>query len=253
MQLQDKVVVITGGARGIGRAVALAVAERGAHVALLDLDATALAKACAECAEFGVRAQPYVVNVTREEEVVAVMARVASDFGRLDALINNAGIIQDGLLLKVKEGRVVGKLSLAQWQAVIDVNLTAVFLCGREAAEQMVLAGNGGVIVNISSISRHGNAGQTNYSATKAGVVAMAQVWAKELARHGIRAAAVAPGYTRTEILAAMRPDVLEKVTAPVPLKRLGEAHEIAASVVFVLENDYFTGRCVDVDGGLTL
>lgn len=253
MKLADKVVVITGGARGIGRAIALAVAERGAHVALLDLDATALETTAAKCAARGVRAQSYVVNVTREDAVVEGMARVAREFGRFDALVNNAGIVKDGLLLKVKEGRVVEKMSLAQWQAVIDVNLTAVFLCGREAAAHMVQAGHGGVIVNISSISRHGNAGQTNYSATKAGVVAMAQVWAKELARHGIRAAAVAPGYTRTDILAAMRPEVLEKVTAPVPLKRLGEAEEIAASVLFVLENDYFTGRCVDVDGGLTL
>jgi 3-oxoacyl-[acyl-carrier protein] reductase len=184
---------------------------------------------------------------------MAVMQAVARDFGRFDALVNNAGIVKDGLLVKAANGKVTQTLPLAHWQAVIDVNLTGSFLCGREAAARIIEAGEGGVIVNISSVSRHGNAGQTNYSASKAGVVAMTQVWAKELARYGIRTGAVAPGYTRTDILSGMRPEVLDKVTAPVPLKRLGEVQEIAAAVVFILENDYFTGRCVDVDGGLTL
>ncbi len=116
------------------------------------------------------------------------MRQVASDFGRLDGLVNNAGIVRDGLLVKVKEGAVVGSMSLDQWNAVIGVNLTGVFLCGREAAKHMIERGNGGVIVNISSISRQGNAGQTNYSAAKAGFESMAVVWAKELARYGMRA-----------------------------------------------------------------
>jgi len=154
--------------------------------------------------------------------------RVAAELGRLDGLVNNAGIVRDGLLVKVKDGAVVGEMSLDQWNAVIGVNLTGVFLCGREAAKRMIELGNGGVIVNISSISRVGNAGQSNYSAAKAGVESMAVVWAKELARYGIRAAAVAPGFTRTDILSAMRPEVLNKLTAPVPLKRLGLAEEIA-------------------------
>jgi 3-oxoacyl-[acyl-carrier protein] reductase len=168
-------------------------------------------------------------------------------------LVNNAGIIKDGLLVKAKDGAIVGKMGLAQWQAVMDVNLTGVFLCGREAAERMIKLGNGGVIVNISSISRAGNMGQTNYSATKAGVVAMAVVWARELARYGIRTGAIAPGFIKTDILSGMPPDVLEKVTAPVPLKRLGLPEEIARTAVFIAENDYFTGRCIDVDGGLRL
>src|ERR1700749_4653147 len=151
------------------------------------------------------------------------MDRVVTDFGRLDVMVNNAGILRDALLVKAKDGEITGKMSLAQWQAVIDVNLTAVFLCGREAAERMIKGGNGGVIINISSVSRHGNAGQSNYSAAKAGVQAMTVVWAKELARYGIRTGAIAPGGVRTEILAAMRPDMLEKLIAPVPLKRLGE------------------------------
>jgi 3-oxoacyl-[acyl-carrier protein] reductase len=168
-------------------------------------------------------------------------------------LVNNAGIIKDGLLLKVKDGQLVGKLGLDQWNAVIGVNLTGVFLCGREAAERMMKLGNGGVIVNISSISRAGNAGQTNYSAAKAGVVAMTVVWAKELARYGIRTGAIAPGFCNTDILSGMPPEALAKVTAPVPLKRLGEPAEIAAAAAFIVQNDFFTGRCIDIDGGLRL
>jgi 3-oxoacyl-[acyl-carrier protein] reductase len=178
------------------------------------------------------------------------MDAVAGDFGRLDVLINNAGIIRDALLVKAKDGQIAGKMSLAQWQAVIDVNLTGVFLCGREAAERMIRFRNGGVIINISSVSRHGNAGQSNYSAAKAGVVALTVVWAKELARHGIRAAAIAPGGVRTEILATMRPDMLEKLIAPVPLKRLAEPAEIADAAAFIVRNEFFTGRCIDIDGG---
>jgi 3-oxoacyl-[acyl-carrier protein] reductase len=148
---------------------------------------------------------------------------------------------------------VVGKMTLDQWQAVIDVNLTGVFLCGREAAERMIKLGKGGLIVNIASISKAGNPGQSNYSATKAGVTAMAVVWARELARFGIRAASIAPGFTRTDLLAGMPPEMLEKVTQPVPLKRLGLPEEVAHAAVFIAENDYFTGRSIDVDGGLRL
>jgi 3-oxoacyl-[acyl-carrier protein] reductase len=144
-------------------------------------------------------------------------------------------------------------MSMDQWNAVIGVNLTGVFLCGREAAERMIKLGNGGVIINISSISRHGNIGQTNYSATKAGVASMAVVWAKELARYGIRTGAIAPGFAATDILSAMKPEVLEKVLLPVPLKRLGEPREIAHAARFIVENDFFTGRVIDLDGGLRL
>jgi 3-oxoacyl-[acyl-carrier protein] reductase len=179
------------------------------------------------------------------------MTRVASDFGRLDGLVNNAGIVRDGLLVKVKDGAVVGRMTMENWNAVIGVNLSGVFLCAREAAAQMIGFGHGGVIVNISSISRVGNAGQTNYSAAKAGVESMGVVWAKELARYGIRVGSVAPGFTHTEILASLRPEMLNKLTEPVPLKRLGRPDEIAHAVLFIFENDFFTGRCLEVDGGL--
>jgi 3-oxoacyl-[acyl-carrier protein] reductase len=253
MQLKAKTVVVTGGGRGIGREIAKTFAARGANIAVLDMNPADLEQCCAECAALGVTARSYVVNVTREAEVIAAMDRIVADFGSLDVIVNNAGIVKDGLLIKVKDGAITGKMGLDQWQAVIDVNLTGVFLCGREAADRMIRLGKGGAIINISSVSRHGNAGQTNYAATKAGVVAMAETWAKELARYGIRTGSIAPGYTRTEILAAMRPEVLEKMTSMVPLRRLGESAEIAHTAVYIAENDFFTGRCVDVDGGLRI
>jgi 3-oxoacyl-[acyl-carrier protein] reductase len=253
MELHHRTVVVTGAGRGIGRATAVQLAEQGANVALFDLNSADLEETARLCAEKSVQARHYRVNVADEAEVVDAMNQVASDFGRLDGLVNNAGIVRDGHLVKVKDGAVVGSMSLDQWNAVIGVNLTGVFLCGREAAKHMIERGNGGVIVNISSISRLGNAGQTNYSAAKAGVESMAVVWAKELARYGIRAGSVAPGFTRTEILTSMRPEVLEKMTAPVPLKRLGLPQEIAQAVLFIFQNDFFTGRCLQIDGGLRL
>jgi 3-oxoacyl-[acyl-carrier protein] reductase len=253
MELNNKVVAITGAARGIGRAIAEAFAARGARIALLDLQSDELERTCGELAGAGAEIRAYQVNVTSEDQVAAALDQLVADFGRLDVMVNNAGIVKDGLLIKAKEGQVTGKMSLAQWQAVIDVNLTGVFLCGREAAERMIRLGQGGVIINISSISQAGNMGQTNYSAAKAGVSAMTVVWSKELARYGIRSAAIAPGYTRTEILSGMTEETLAKVTAPVPLKRLGLPEEIADAALFVAQNDFFSGRCIELDGGLRI
>ena len=253
MQLHGKVAVVTGGARGIGKAIAHAFAGRGAALALLDLNQADLDATCAELAARGVKVSGHALNVAKEEDVIRALDEVVAAHGRLDVLVNYAGIFKDALLVKVKDGAVTGKMSLAQWQAVIDVNLTGVFLCGREAAERMIGLGNGGVIVNISSISRAGNAGQSNYSAAKAGVAALATTWAQELARFGIRAGAIAPGFIKTDILSGMPPEMLDKMTAPVPLKRLGLAEEIAHTALYIVENDFFSGRCVDVDGGLRL
>ena len=253
MDIRNKTIVVTGAGRGIGRAIALQLARRGADVALFDQTAAELEETRALCAAEAVQARCYRVNVADESEVSAAMTRVATDFARLDGLVNNAGIVRDALLVKVKDGAVVGRMTMDQWNAVIGVNLSGVFLCAREAAAHMIELGKGGVIVNISSISRVGNAGQSNYSAAKAGVESMGVVWAKELARYGIRVGSVAPGFTHTEILASMRTEVLDKLTAPVPLKRLGKPDEIAHAVLFIFENDFFTGRCLDVDGGLRL
>jgi 3-oxoacyl-[acyl-carrier protein] reductase len=253
MDIRNKTVVVTGAGRGIGRAIALQLASHGAEVALFDLNTADLEETGRLCAAESVQARGYRVNVADEGEVSAAMTRVVADFGRLDGLVNNAGIVRDGLLVKVKDGAVVGRMTMDQWNAVIGVNLSGVFLCAREAAAHMIERGNGGVIVNISSISRVGNAGQTNYSAAKAGVESMGVVWAKELARYGIRVGSIAPGFTHTEILASMRPEILDKLTAPVPLKRLGQPEEIAHAVLFIFANDFFTGRCLEVDGGLRL
>jgi 3-oxoacyl-[acyl-carrier protein] reductase len=253
MQVTGKTVVVTGGGRGIGRAVAERFGREGAQVALLDVSAADLDATRSALEASGVTARSYEVDVAVEDQVIAAMDRIVRDFGRLDVMVNNAGILRDAMLVKVKDGSVVSKMSLAQWQAVIDVNLTGVFLCGREAAERMVRGGSGGVIINISSVSRHGNAGQSNYSAAKAGVAALTVVWSKELARYGIRTGTIAPGGTRTDILATMRPEMLEKLLAPVPLQRLGEPEEIAAAAAFIVSNDYFSGRCIDLDGGLRI
>jgi 3-oxoacyl-[acyl-carrier protein] reductase len=253
MDLKGKTVAVTGAARGIGRSIAEGFAAAGANLALIDVPEADASEALAACAAHGVEARGYGANVTDEAQVIATFDRIVRDFGRLDGVVNNAGIIRDALLVKAKDGEVTGKMSLAQWQAVIDVNLTGVFLCGREAAERMIRLGHGGVIINISSISRHGNIGQSNYTAAKAGVAALAVVWARELARYGIRVGAIAPGFTHTPILDAMKPEILEKMIAPVPVGRLGEPEEIAHAARFIFENDFYTGRVIELDGGLRL
>jgi 3-oxoacyl-[acyl-carrier protein] reductase len=253
MQISGKTVLITGAGRGLGAAMAKGLAERGADLALVDLDESGLHDVADACHALGRRAEIYSSNVADEAQVVSLFDRVTADFGRLDCAIANAGILRDGLLVKVKDGEVVGKLSLAQWQSVIDVNLTGVFLCGREAAERMIRLGNGGCIINISSLSRAGNFGQSNYSAAKAGVAALTVVWAKELARYRIRVNAIAPGFIKTEMVASMKPELLEKMAAGIPVQRLGEPHEIAATAAFILENDYCNGRVIEIDGGQRL
>ena len=251
MDVRGKTVLVTGAGRGIGRAIATYFAAKGATLALLDMNESDLEETAAGLT--GGTARCYVANAAEETDVINTLDAVVRDFGRLDGLVNNAGIVRDAMLVKVKDGEITGKMTLAQWQAVIDVNLTGVFLCAREAAERMIRLKSGGVIVNISSISRAGNAGQTNYSAAKAGVAAMTVTWAKELARHQIRVGAVAPGFIRTPMVEGMKAEALAKVTAPVPLGRLGEPTEIARAVGFIFENDFFTGRCLEIDGGLRL
>jgi 3-oxoacyl-[acyl-carrier protein] reductase len=253
VDVRGKTILITGAGRGIGRSIALHLAAKGAQLALLDANAEDLAETRARCTRLEVRAQSYVANVASEESVVSTLEQVIADFEALDGLVNNAGIVRDALLVKVKDGQVVGKMSFADWQAVIDVNLTGVFLCAREAAARMIALKRRGVIVNISSISRAGNLGQTNYTAAKAGVAAMTVVWAKELARYGIRVGAVAPGFIRTPMVEGMKPDALARMTAPIPLGRLGEPDEIAQAVGFVFDNELFTGRCLEVDAGLRM
>ena len=253
MKLQDSVIAITGGGQGLGRAMAEYFAGKGAKLALIDLMPEKLDEAVAACKAAGVDARSYVCNVAKEEDVEKTFEAIVNDFGHLNGLVNNAGILRDGLMVKVKDGQVEKRMELAQWQAVIDVNLTGVFLCGREAATQMIKNGDQGAIINIASISRAGNMGQSNYSAAKAGVSALVPVWAKELARYGIRCMGIAPGFIETEMTASMKPEALGKMTAGIPLKRMGKPEEIASAAAFIFENDYVSGRMIEVDGALRL
>ncbi len=253
MELKSKTVLVTGAARGLGAAIAKGLAAQGADLALVDIDETSLADTLRACEELGVTVRNYGADVAKETQVVALFDQAVQDFGRLDGLVNNAGILRDGLLVKTEAGRITDKMSLADWQAVIDVNLTGVFLCGREAAEHMIRLGADGCIINVSSISRAGNFGQSNYSAAKAGVAALTVVWSKELARHGIRVNAIAPGFVNTEMVAAMRPEILEKAVANIPLGRLCEPEEIAHTALYLFENDYVDGRIIEIDGGQRL
>ena len=253
MNLENSVILITGAARGLGAAMARGVAARGARPILVDLDEASLGDTRRACEALGAEVGCYATDVSEETEVERLFERAVADFGRLDALINNAGILRDGLLVKAKDGEIVDKLSLERWQAVIDVNLTGVFLCGREAAAHMIRLGHGGCIVNLSSVSRAGNFGQSNYSASKAGVAALTVVWAKELARHGIRVNAIAPGFVKTEMVAGMRPEILEKLAAGIPAGRLCETDEIAHATLYLLENGYMNGRVLEIDGAVRL
>ncbi|MCL1088553.1 SDR family oxidoreductase [Shewanella profunda] len=252
MDLTDKVVVITGGAGGLGLAMAQNFAQAGAKLALIDVDQEKLERACAELGS-DTEVQGYALDITDEEDVVAGFAYILEDFGQVNVLVNNAGILRDGMLVKAKDGKVTDRMSYEQFQSVINVNLTGSFLCGREAAAAMIESGQAGVIVNISSLAKAGNMGQSNYAASKAGVAAMSVGWAKELARYNIRSAAVAPGVIATEMTAAMKPEALERLEKLVPVGRLGHADEIASTVRFIIENDYVNGRVFEIDGGIRL
>ncbi|KAB0548281.1 SDR family oxidoreductase [Pseudomonas argentinensis] len=252
MQLHDKVIIITGGGQGLGRAMAEYLAERRVRLALVDLNQEKLDETAAACRALGVQARTYLCNVANEEQVTQTITQIAEDFGSINGLVNNAGILRDGLTIKVKDGE-MSKMSLAQWQSVIDVNLTGVFLCTREVAAKMIELQNTGAIINISSVSRAGNVGQANYSAAKAAVAADTVVWARELARYGIRVAGVAPGFIETEMVASMKPEALQRMAEVIPLKRLGKPEEIAHAIAFLLENEYFTGRILELDGGVRL
>jgi 3-oxoacyl-[acyl-carrier protein] reductase len=250
MNLTNQVIAITGAAQGLGRAMAQEFAKQGAHIALLDRQMDRLEVAVAELESLGVKAQAYQVDVSDEQQVEGCFAKITEDFGRLNGLINSAGIMRDGMLLKVKEGKVVDKMSHQQFQSVMDVNVTGTFLCSREAAVQMVETKSKGVIINISSVSRAGNVGQTNYSASKAAVATMTVSWGKELARHGIRTGCIAPGLVETAMAAQMRPEMRELFVKSIPAGRLADVYELAHAAKFIFENEYFTGRTLELDGG---
>jgi len=255
MELQKGKFIVTGGAQGMGFCFVEQLAKAGAEVVFCDVHLQAIQTAEQACAGYEGRVKGVLADVSKEQDVIQLIATAAEYMGGLNGLINNAGLFRDSLL--VKKDRKTGqlhKMSLADWQKVIDVDLTGPFLCIREfAAHHVQHGGTSAVVINISSVSRHGNPGQSNYSAAKAGLVADTKLWALELARHGIRVGAIAPGFVQTPILQGMRPEVLQKILSKVPLRRAGQPIEIWQAIRFLIECEYFTGRCIDVDGGLSM
>jgi 3-oxoacyl-[acyl-carrier protein] reductase len=255
MKIDETRILVTGAASGMGRHFALSLCREGARVAAMDLNSEGLEELERTAADLPGVLRTYQGSVSSEADVVSTVQCASRDLEGINGLVNNAGIFRDGLLVKRdKKSGELRKMSLEQWQAVIDVDLTGPFLMTREVAAQMLEKQiRPGVIINISSVARSGNMGQSNYSAAKAGLVADTKLWARELAPHGIRVGAIAPGFIRTPILDAMRPEMLEKMKGMIPLKRLGEPEEIYAGVRFIIECDYFTARCLDLDGGVDL
>ena len=245
MRLKDKVCVVTGGARGIGRGIAETFAREGAkRVWALDVNA----------ADFPAMEKEFpavkgaVVDVTDSAAVNALVARIGAESGRIDVLVNNAGVTRDALIQKMTD---------AEWDAVIDVNLKGVFFVTRAVAPLMMATGAGSIVSISSVVGLDGNIGQTNYAASKAGIVAMTKGWAREFARKGarIRVNAVSPGYTRTPMIASVPEKVLEPIIARTPLGRLAEISDIANAVLFLAggESEFITGQVLRVDGGLVL
>lgn len=242
--LHGKVVIVTGAAAGIGHATAMRFALEGCHVAAWDI------AACAHCPQDWLVIQ---VDVRDSAAVDAAAKSVAHKFGRIDILVNNAGILRDGQLVKCRDGVAAGRMSDEDFSSVLDVNLKGVFHCTRAVVPFMIRHG-GGVILNAASVvALYGNFGQTNYIASKAGVIGMTKVWARELGRYGIRVNAVAPGLVETDILRNMPEKVLEELKRRTPLGRLGRPEEIAEAYVWLASSSasFITGAVLSVDGGI--
>lgn len=244
MSLKDKTVLITGGAAGIGKATALAFAEEGANIVIWDVNETAGNELNAHFFSTNQKSAFRKVDVTNYADVEAGIQAIIDEFGSVDVLVNNAGITMDRSLLKMDS---------ETWQKVIDVNLTGVFNCTRAAAPFMVEKGSG-VILNASSVvGLYGNFGQTNYVATKAGVIGMTKTWARELGRKGIRVNAVAPGFIATEMVEKMPEKVIESMVSKTPIGRMGKPEDIANAYVFLASDKaaFITGTTLSVDGGV--
>ncbi len=253
--LRNKVVLITGAIAGIGRATALRFAEEGACIAAWDVNDTGAEALLEQIKKAGGQGKFRKVNVTDARAVEDGVAEIISGWGHVDVLVNNAGITRDAQLIKWKDGAQTGMMDDASFEAVIGVNLKGVFHCTRAVVPQMIKQG-GGVVLNASSVvGLYGNFGQTNYVATKAGVIGMTRTWARELGKHQIRVNAVAPGFIATEMVRAMPEKVIENMKSHTPLGRMGEPDDIAETYVWLASNraSFIHGAVISVDGGIVL
>ena len=246
MQLKDQVAIVTGGARGIGREIALALAKEGADLALYDVNEQLLAQTVKEVEALGRRAIGLAVDVTQAAAVDASVSKVLDKLGRVDILVNNAGITQDGLLIRMDE---------TQWDRVIDINLKGTFLCTRAVAKVMLKARRGRIISIASVVGIFGNAGQANYAASKAGIIGLTKSVAKELGTRGITCNAVAPGFIKTDMTDRLPEDVKTKLFNAIPMGAFGESSDVAQAVLFLASEAarYITGHVLAVDGGLAM
>jgi 3-oxoacyl-[acyl-carrier protein] reductase len=253
--LRGKVVVVTGAAAGIGRATALRFAQEGCRVAGFDVNADAGPALVEQITAAGGEGAFERVDVADASSVAAGVEAVVTRWGRVDVLVNNAGILRDAQLVKWKDGAVASVLSDEAWDAVLGVNLKGVFHCTRAVVPHMI-RGGGGVVLSASSVvGLYGNFGQTNYVATKAGVVGMTRVWARELGRYRIRVNAVAPGFVATEILRDMPQKILDSMVERTPLGRMGRPEDIANAYCWLASDQasFVTGHCLSVDGGVVV
>ena len=245
-RLTNKVSIVTGAAQGIGLATALKFAAEGAIVVVCDVTQEGVDQAVAQCRALGATAEGFMMDVTQRAVVNDVVAQVKAKFGRIDVLVNNAGITQDSRLQK---------MTIEQFDKVIDVNLRGVFHCTQAVADGMVAQGSG-VILNASSVvGLYGNFGQTNYAATKFGVIGFTKTWCRELGPKGVRINAVAPGFVATPMVAAMPEKVLQELSAKVHLRRMGKPEEIASVYAFLASDEasYINGEVIEVSGGISI
>ena len=244
MDFKGQVAVITGGARGIGKTIAEALARKGVNIVIADISSEQAQGTAAEIEKLGVKATGVGLDVSKAEEVNKVFGEISKDYGKIDILVNNAGVTRDGLIMRMKE---------EDWDAVININLKSVFLCSKEAVKVMAKQ-RYGRIINISSVVAFmGNPGQANYSASKAGMVGLTKTTAKEYASRGITANAVAPGFITTAMTEALPENVKEDMKRAIPLGRFGTTDDVANAVVFLASSEagYITGQVIHVNGGM--
>jgi 3-oxoacyl-[acyl-carrier protein] reductase len=255
MRLVNKVAIITGGANGIGRAVVDKFAEQGAKVSIWDVDDDSGKQHQDDLNSQGRETYYQHVDVSNSQEVNDAVSAVLKKWSRIDVLVNNAGILRDGQLIKYKDGEVIKQMTDEMFELVININLKGVFNCTRAVAPSMISQKSGAIISASSIVGLDGNFGQTNYVATKAGVIGMTKVWARELGRYGIRVNAIAPGFIATEILASMPEKIIEGMIAKTPLGRMGQPEDIADAYLFLASDEasFISGTTLRVDGGIVV